>query len=116
MIILRIKDILENVSKTSFVFNWNTWQIIGRSFGKEGPLQPLMKLEQELANRLANPGTDGMLNAIPFLRFLPLPMSSIYHKAKSVHQQLLDRLEMLSVLCLCLNSHLLPNCNKCIMT
>lgn len=72
--------------------------IIGRSFGKEGPMQPLMKLKQELANRLSNPGTDGVLSVVPFLRFLPLPMSSVYHEAKSVHQQHLDTLEMLSVM------------------
>lgn len=70
--------------------------IIGRSFGKEGPLQPLIKLEQELVNRLANPGTDGVLSAAPFLRFLPLPMSLVYHDAKSLHQKLLDNLEILS--------------------
>lgn len=85
----------------SFLFICITCQIIGRSFGKEGPLQPLLKLEEELANRLANPGTDGVLRAFPFLRFLPLPMSSIYNEAKSVHQQLLDKLETLSVLCIC---------------
>lgn len=61
-------------------------------------MQPLMKLKQELANRLSNPGTNGVLSVVPFLRFLPLPMSSVYHEAKSVHQQHLDTLEMLSVM------------------
>ena len=80
----------------------NTCQIIGRSFGKEGPLQPLLKLEEELGNRLANPGTDGVLRAFPFLRFLPLPMSLISHETKSVLRQLLYILEMLSILCISL--------------
>lgn len=89
-----------NVSKpyVFVIFNWYSWQIIGRSFGKEGPMQPLLKLELDLANRLSNPGTDGVLSVFPFLRFLPLPLSSIYHDTKSVHQKLLDILEMLSVM------------------
>lgn len=89
-----------NVSKpyVFVIFNWYSWQIIGRSFGKEGPMQPLLKLELDLVNRLSNPGTDGVLSVFPFLRFLPLTLSSIYHDAKSVHQKLLDILEMLSVM------------------
>ncbi|XP_034304486.2 steroid 17-alpha-hydroxylase/17,20 lyase isoform X1 [Magallana gigas] len=103
--LIRFKGkIRQNISKDvnpfeivdEFILSTIETLIIGRSFGKEGPLQPLLKLEEELANRLANPGTDGVLRAFPFLRFLPLPMSSIYHEAKSVHQQLLDKLETLS--------------------
>lgn len=69
---------------------------IGRRFGKEGPLQSLIKLEQDIGNRLANPGTDAVFSALPFLRFLPIPISFSFHKAKSVHQQILDTLETLS--------------------
>lgn len=76
-------------------------QYIGRRFGKEGPLLPLIKLEQDIGNRLANPGTDTVLSALPFLRFLPIPISLSFHRAKSVHQQILDTLESLSVLFIC---------------
>lgn len=79
-----------------FILSTIEMLIIGRSFGKEGPMQPLLKLELDLVNRLSNPGTDGVLSVFPFLRFLPLTLSSIYHDAKSVHQKLLDILEMLS--------------------
>lgn len=76
-------------------------QYIGRRFGKGGPLQHLIKLEQDIGNRLANPGTDTVLSALPILRFLPIPISLSFHKAKSVHQQILDALETLSVRFFC---------------
>lgn len=61
-----------------------------------------MKIEEELGNRLSSPGTDAVYSAAPFLRFLPLPMSLIFHEVKSVHQRILDTLETLSVQCICL--------------
>lgn len=81
-------------SNSCYFFNK---QYIGRRFGKEGPLQSLIKLEQDIGNRLANPGTDTVFSALPFLRFLPIPISFSFHEAKSVHQQILDTLETLSV-------------------
>eukprot|EP00105_Crassostrea_gigas_P042529 XP_019926677.1 PREDICTED: cytochrome P450 1A2-like isoform X2 [Crassostrea gigas] len=94
------KTISKNVNPSEIVdeFILSTIEvlIIGRSFGKEGPLQPLLKLEHDLVNRLANPGSDALLSAAPFLRILPLPMSSVYRELKSIHQRFLDTLEMLS--------------------
>lgn len=88
-------------SNSCYFFNK---QYIGRRFGKEGPLQSLIKLEQDIGNRLANPGTDTVFSALPFLRFLPIPISFSFHKAKSVHQQILDTLETLLVRQICVIS------------
>lgn len=60
------------------------------------------EIKAEKGNHLANQQTNGVLNTIPSLRFLPLPMSLISHETKSVLRQLLDILEMLSILCISL--------------
>lgn len=67
-------------SNSCYFFNK---QYIGRRFGKEGPLQSLIKLEQDIGNRLANPGTDTVFSALPFLRFLPIPISLAFIKPKA---------------------------------
>ncbi|XP_061187092.1 cytochrome P450 1A2-like [Saccostrea echinata] len=79
-----------------FIFNSIEVLLIGRSFGKEGHLQQLLKKQNNLANQLAIPGIDSLYGIFPFLRFLPLPMSLAIRELQRTQQCILDLLEKLS--------------------
>lgn len=101
-----LKEKLLKYQKTYFLLffrleyladHWSKFWLIGK------PVTSLTKLKREKkGNHLANQQTNGVLNTIPSLRFLPLPMSLISHETKSVLRQLLYILEMLSILCISL--------------
>lgn len=75
-------------------FIWNTVEIllIGRSFGKTGSLQTLLR-QLEKTTAVLNPGYGFIYGKFPGLRFLPLLVSKAYATASKIR---LD-LEKLSV-------------------
>lgn len=78
-------------------FIWNTVEIllIGRSFGKTGPLQTLLRQLEE-TTAVLNPGYGFIYGKFPWLRFLPLPVSKAYATASKIRLDLIDQLEKLS--------------------
>ncbi|XP_061187828.1 steroid 17-alpha-hydroxylase/17,20 lyase-like [Saccostrea echinata] len=79
-----------------FIFSTVEVLIIGRSFGKEGPLRNLLIKQNDLVNKVANPGTDSIYAVFPFLRFLPLSVSLALRELKKSQSCLLDLLDTLS--------------------
>lgn len=71
-------------------------QLIGRSFGKTGPLQTLLR-QLEKHTVISNPGYDTIYSKLPWLRFLPLPASKAYATVSKIRLDLIDQLDKLSV-------------------
>lgn len=78
-------------------FIWNTVEIllIGQSFGKTGPLQSLLR-QLEKYSMVSNPGYDSIYSKLPWLRFLPFPVSKGYSALSKIRIELLDQLEKIS--------------------
>ncbi|XP_048780499.2 uncharacterized protein LOC125683404 [Ostrea edulis] len=90
----------KNVDPSSIVeeFILNTVEIlvIGRSFGRKGELQKILKKLDHILNITVNPGYDILYGFLPFLRFLPLPISLKMKEFRKTKQVMMDYLETLS--------------------
>lgn len=73
------------------------WQIIGRSFGRNGKLQKILHRLDDLVNTVANPGYDALYGSMPFLRHLPFPMTKNINELHRTKQQMMEHLETLLV-------------------
>ncbi|XP_056013423.1 steroid 17-alpha-hydroxylase/17,20 lyase-like isoform X3 [Ostrea edulis] len=79
-----------------FILNTIEDLLIGRSFGRHGQLQSLMKRFDHDFNEITNMGHDIVYSALPFLRFLPLPHSTNVQNVLKMKDQLMDMLDSMS--------------------
>ncbi|XP_056013438.1 cytochrome P450 1A1-like [Ostrea edulis] len=79
-----------------FILNTIEDLLIGRSFGRHGQLQSLMKRFDHKFNEITNMGHDIVYGALPFLRFLPLPHSAKLKNVLKMKDQLMDMLDSMS--------------------
>ncbi|XP_048780498.2 cytochrome P450 1A1-like [Ostrea edulis] len=79
-----------------FILNTVEVLVIGRSFGRKGELQKILRKLDHLVNIITNPGYDILYGFLPFLRFLPLPMSLKMNEFRRTKQVMVDYLETLS--------------------